>query len=42
MEHDAVILSHRAQTHRLLKGSCCLNRGDVAIKLIFLVFKYFK
>ncbi len=35
MEHDAVILSHQVQTHRLLKGSCCLNGGDIAIKYIF-------
>ncbi len=41
MEHDAVILSHQAQTHRILKGSQCSNRGDVAIKYIFL-FKHFK
>lgn len=44
MEHDAVILPHQVQTHGLIKGSCCLNRGDIANKYIFQIkcFMFFR
>ncbi len=38
--HDAA--SHQAQTHRLLKRRHCLNKGDVAIKFVFMFTHFCK
>ena len=40
--HDAVILSHQSRTHTFNDGELLFDRGDFALKYIWLIYFYKK